>query len=1187
MKVDDEARRAIREALDTTLVVEAAAGTGKTTELVARMVALLKAGRASMGSLIAVTFTEKAAGEMKLRLRSALGEARAGAAHGTDEAARLDRALLALEEARIGTIHGLCADLLRERPIEAGLDPLFQVAPEPEAARLFDRAFGEFFERVRQQPPEGIRRLLRRRPRRKDDGGARELLRRAAWQWIDRRDFDAPWTRPSLDRETLLDQAFQRAQALARILAHAQPSPRTNRLLDHLREVERFVGEIEHKEKVAPRDLDGLEAGLRELSRHRGWTWKGSGEPFAPRHTRAEVLALREEVKRELDDTLERLDADLAACLQTELQPLLPLYAQYKRLAGRLDFFDLLAELRGLLAGSAEVRAELQRRFTHLFVDEFQDTDPLQAEILLLLAADNPEVSDFREANPVPGKLFVVGDPKQSIYRFRRADVRLYEEVKRLLVQRGARLVHLSTSFRSTPQLQSAINAAFAPRMNPRSLDGASASQASYVPLAPHRPDTFARPSLVALPVPRPYADFGAVTGQKIEESLPEAVGAFVDFLVNHSGWRVPEARGDGTEEVPLAPRHICLLFKRFQSFGRHLPSQYARALEARGIAHQLVGGRSFHAREELLALRNALAAIEWPDDELRVFAALKGPLFALGDDALLAFKSAVGKLHPLRRRQENDAGVTLSPLCRDVEDALAVLGELHRRRNRRPLVETLSRLLEATRGLTGMALWSTGEQALANTHQLLELARRFETNGATSFRAFVERLEESAESGTGEATATEEDSDGVRLMTVHKAKGLEFPVVILCDPTAPATSSAPSRYLDTARRLWAEPLAGCAPSELLAHREEALRHDEEEALRLLYVAATRARDLLVVPTCGDGPLDGWLSPLNPVLYPPSQARRSPAPAPACPPFGSDTVLDRPMSCNASPRDAVAPGLHRPEAGEHRVVWWDPSALELGSARGVGLRLQELLEAPKEAATLPSSEDANEGSRAPPKEGTRATARAATDESAGSDDEAWRATRSALIQKASLPAVQLCTVREAAALRAASPEVGMCAFPVEQTEVPRHSRSRGPRFGALVHAILAQIHLDTSAADLRALAAHFARLSAATPQEQDDACAAASAALAHPRLKRALSRPPEHLLREEPLWLQSPGDPRLVEGVIDLAYFEPDSGWTVVELKTDAELDPHLPQYRAQLGLYVDAVARATGQETTGVLFWL
>src|SRR6185312_6284381 len=272
-----------------------------------------------------------------------------------------------------------------------------------------------------------------------------------------------------------------------------------------------------------------------------------------------------------------------------------------------LDFLDLLVRTRDLLAGDPRVRGELAARFTHFFVDEFQDTDPLQVEILLLLCGE-----------PVaPGKLFVVGDPKQAIYRFRRADIALYEDVVQKLVAGGARLLNLTTSFRATASIQRAINAAFAPVMT-------GGGQARYVALERHRDDLADQPAIVALPVPDPYG-WRDVANWAIESSYPDAVGAFIEHLRQRSGWRIMERN----RAVAIDWRHVCLMFRRFQSFGKDLTRPYVRALEARDIPHVLVGGRSFHEREEIEATRNALRAIEWTDDELSVYATLRGPFFA------------------------------------------------------------------------------------------------------------------------------------------------------------------------------------------------------------------------------------------------------------------------------------------------------------------------------------------------------------------------------------------------------------------------------------------------------------------------------------------------------------------------------------------------------------------------------
>jgi ATP-dependent helicase/nuclease subunit A len=1133
---DAEIRERLREDLDTTFVVEAAAGTGKTTILVSRILSLLKTGRTQLSKIIAVTFTEKAAGEMKLRIRERVEKERASSSTSREERARLEAALEELEGARIGTIHSLCADLLRERPIDAGVDPIFAVASDDEAQAILDASFDSWFAHIVADPPEGIRRFLRR-PARRNGASARRLLRDAAWRLIEHRDFDASWRRdPQFRREERIDAFVETLRAFKALVEVAPLADYPRKMLG---EVCRWVDDLDHREAVAARDYDGLEALLAELSSK--WLWKT--DIYGKKHL--DLLAEREKVREALSGFVEASEADLAACLRQELQPVVGQYEATKTAAGRLDFTDLLLRARDLLRHRPGARQDLQRRYTHLFVDEFQDTDPLQSEILLLLAAEDPAENDTERLRTVPGKLFVVGDPKQSIYAFRRADVALYQRIKARLREQGAERVYLSKSFRARAEIQEAVNAAFAPVMGK-----GSATQAEYVPLQLGRDDAPPKqPAVIALPVPYIYGQRDQIANWRIEESLPSAVAAFIEWLVDRSGWTVTETDRPGVP-VSLQPRHVCVLFRRFQAFSEDVTRPYTTALEARRIPHVLVGGRSFHAREEVLALRNALSAIEWPDDELMVFATLRGAFFALQDDALMAFRGRFGSMHPLKPLDLTEA----PPSVREVADALALLGRLHRSRNRRPIADTLSQLLEETRAHAGLAFWTAGEQALANVLHLGELARRFEMNGATSFRAFVEHLHAEAEDGQAEeARVVEEGTEGVRLMTVHRAKGLEFPVVILADITANATASRPSRHVDTHKRLWAESLAGCLPLELIENETEALARDREESVRLAYVAATRARDLLVVPAVGDREQQGWLEVLNPVIYPKAGTARAPQEPPATPRKGRDTVLDRPEDRFLD--DSVAPGLQVPRAGSHHVVWWDPATLELARETDVDERREQVL-VPK------SPENARRGAEAYAR---------------------WETERTEMLGRGGAPSSLVTTVREAAKDSASPGQI----FTVHTTDGRRSTRPSGPRFGALVHGALARVPLEASGETIRGVVEAQARLLGASADEIAEAQVAVAAALRHPLWMRARTCAPEELRREIPVMLRRT-DGALIEGVVDLAYRTRENGaarWIVIEIKTDSvEVAGLAPEYHAQLGLYVEAIREATGEGADGVI---
>ena len=239
------------------------------------------------------------------------------------------------------------------------------------------------------------------------------------------------------------------------------------------------------------------------------------------------------------------------------------------------------------------------------------------------------------------------------------------------------------------------------------------------------------------------------------------------------------------------------------------------------------------------------------------------------------------------------------------------MLRDLHVRRNYRPVPETIARLLDASRAHVALVLRPSGEQALANVQYIAELARQYQASGGISFRGFVEQLrDEAASVRSAEAPILEEGSEGVRLMTVHRAKGLEFPIVILADTTAELSRKTASRWVDAQSARCAVSLAGWAPADLRDHEAEEVARDAAEGVRVAYVAATRARDLLVIPAVGDAPQGGWVSPLNAAIYPADDVRRDPAPegAPGCPPFSKDSVHEREGTI---PFMSVCPGLHR------------------------------------------------------------------------------------------------------------------------------------------------------------------------------------------------------------------------------------------------------------------------------------
>ena len=577
------------------------------------------------------------------------------------------------------------------------------------------------------------------------------------------------------------------------------------------------------------------------------------------------------------------------------------------------------------------------------------------------------------------------------------------------------------------------------------------------------------------------------------------------------------------------------------------------------------------------------------------MFATLRGSLFAIDDETLFAYHHRFGRLHPFRVSTQNASAEDAdTDRFVPIADALELLQRLHRQRNNVPVEETIGQLLEETRAHAGFVMRPAGEQVLANVLQIAEIAQRYEAGGGLSFRGFVEHLRDQAGARqAGEAPILEEGSDGVRIMTVHRAKGLEFPVVILADPTCKLHRKTADRFIDPKSRLCALRLAGWSPLDLLDHKQEEVDRDREEGIRLAYVAATRARDLLVVPAVGDGPPDGgWLSPLHPAIYPPLETRRTPRDAPGCPTFELDSVLERPEGDPAT-RDTVAPGLHSfeihdadardgaspergnvvafpgtlppasggaPRASSCSVVWWDPKRLTLDVEAHFGIRQEELLS--KNTPNHVVEEDLQRY-------------------------RVWRRRRDEAVTRGATPSLVVTTATERAAATTA-PSAGAAA--VEVLELERESaRPAGKRFGSLVHAVLATVPLGAAAdgpAAVDEVARLHGRILGATEDEVTAAATVALRTLAHPLLSRArdaLER--GDCRREVPVTMRT-DDGTVVEGVVDITFREA-HGWTVVDYKTDRELeesDGALDVYRQQVALYAAMIAKATGEPATPVL---
>lgn len=1062
--VDAEARRRIEHDLDTTFVVEAAAGTGKTTALVRRIAALVCERGVDVAHVVAASFTERAAGEIVLRLRAELERRRFGPSAG--ERQRAEKAIAHLEEARIGTLHGVASALLKERPIEAGIEPDFTVLGEPDARALRARALRSWLPEALAVSLPGVTRFLRRPSR---DGDPMDRLESVFDKIAEHRDLDAPWSHGAVfpvrlsgsarDRDGEIDALVDAIGTLAGYATRARTASEPMPLL--FAELARWHDGLVQRERHGRRDHDSLELDLAAFvgtAWMYGWQAKGRGKEYGKGLTIAEVVAQKDALHRRLSTFRDVSSADLAASLREELAAPLERYRRLKVEAGALDFLDIAIHLEALLRSSAEARASIREAARYVLCDEAQDCDPRELDLLRWLALDDPKDADPRTGRLAPGRLFVVGDPKQAIYGFRRASLGAYLTLRDELTIRGAERLELRSSFRSVPAICAVVDRALGPELTE------SPHQAGYVPLAPTAPEDESLASVVALPVGWPFSEKGYYHAKVVEEALPALVARFVAWIVGPSGWRVRDL--ETGERRRAVASDVALLFKGLRRYEHDVGAAFARELERLEIPHTYPGGISFHAQTEVAALRVALAAIEWPDDELAVFATLRGPFLALSDAALLTYSDRHGGLRPFKTPR-GDARAALEPDVAEVAVALELLRELHVARARRPIPATIDAFLEASRARVALALASGGEIALARIARVVEQARRAEAEGALSFRAFVLRLEAQAEAQGDETRRGRDAVEGVRLLSAHGAKGLEFPIVVLADPTAAATRRDPGRFLDVGLGLWAEPLDGISPAPLVLHAEEALAIDHAEARRLLYVAATRARDVLVVPTTGIQPTAGWTQPLEATLHQLGK-RAFAVEAPQLPPFGERTVL---TNDDDPERDTgVRPGAYAD--GAARVVWWDPALLggttpERRALRGVDL-------------VAPGSDD---------------------DGKAGARAHAERRAR--ITSSASVGARDILPLQVAARLPLAMAAVDVEAEEISAPLAVEHAAARGRRASALLARLLPRLgqadldaHFRLEAEDVRADEAERALVRAALTSIASLPCVAELSALA-------------------------------------------------------------------------------------------
>ena len=785
---------------------------------------MIREGATSIDHLSAVTFTIKAAANLSERFQVALEEARR-LEKDPDKRGRVEQAIAGLDQCFVGSIHAFCARLLRERPVEAGVDPEFEELDETENLIARDEAWESYTQRLFVEESPLLSRLsnlgvtldsLRStfelladntdvEPVRQSGAAAPDLepARRALMEFMVRAAGDLPASAPVGGWDSF-QRRLREALRLWRAVDPARPATLVDVLerLDFTAKVTQNRWPHGHRAKKLASDFDELRFDV-----------------LAPA-----LAAWREYLYPVLIDAI------------------LPAVAEFRarRLAsGRLNFQDLLLFARDLLRDHTAARRDFQNRFTPILVDEFQDTDPIQAEVILYLTGRDVAERDWRKLEPTPGSLFVVGDPKQSIYRFRRADIETYERVREQIVASGGEVVQLTSNFRSAESICGWINRVFAPLFpSPPTRE-----QASYAPLSSVRKTPVEEPEGVyRLDVP--YHSRKEIVARADAEAIARWIRAALD------GATLPLEKKRGKNVAAkraFAPGDFMILLRN-----RWHLRLYARALEARRIPYDISGGGAFSDSREIAALLPFLEALIDPDDPLPLVAALRGDLFGIDDQALFHFRRAGGRFSLL-----TDPPAESDPR---LHRAWSLLRESREWVRRLPPAAALAAIIERLGIVAAAAADELGETNAGNLLKALTLARELSSRGEP-FAAVVRHLRELSQTGETEEMSSEPGREGVvRLMNLHRAKGLEAPIVFLADPTSDLTSKANwtvDRTQDPARgyfrmtlprgRYEVIDIARPAGWDVMAERER--RFLEAENDRLVYVAATRAKDLLVVST--------------------------------------------------------------------------------------------------------------------------------------------------------------------------------------------------------------------------------------------------------------------------------------------------------------------------------------------------
>jgi ATP-dependent exoDNAse (exonuclease V) beta subunit len=806
---DAPARDLVRSRLDATVFVEAGAGTGKTAILVDRLVALVVGdGRhpgVPMRNVAAITFTEKAASELRDRVREEL--LRRGEVDAADQ----------LDEAAICTLHAFAQRILTEFPIEAGLPPRIVIRDEISSRVAFEERWRRFVDALLEDAEleQTIHVMLAAAVRLDSLRTVAEILD-DNWDLLDRVP-EAP-ALPALDLAGWLGRLDEVCAAAGE--CRLEPDTMSTRLADLALYRDRLRAAFDDIERVQLLRLDKPSFRVSNCGRKNNWP-----DIVELRDRISKLGADRDAIlQRILDAAIRRIVAALARGTTAAVGE--------RRAAGELEFHDLLVLARTLLRDpthGARARTRLREHYERILIDEFQDTDPIQLELATLLASADADAATraWNEIAIEPGRLFFVGDPKQSIYRFRRADIAMFLEAARRFADPAP--LYLTQNFRTAPGVLDWINAVFGELIRPH-----EGSQPAYRALDAARTDAVnARVALLGVDA---HDDQPAADDLRIREA--DDVAAAVERVIGER-WPVFDREQGVWRDARLGD--ICVLLPARTSLGF-----LERALDDAGVPYRAESSSLVYATREVRDLLAALRAIDDPGDALALVSALRSSLFGCGDDDLFVYHVEHNGTWDIRFPPPD----TLPP-DDPVGSAIRYLGALHDERVWSTASELLERIVRERRVLEVAAGSGRFRDVARRIRFVVDQARAYadaEGGGLRDYLAWA-ALQSAEGARVVEAVLPETDDDAVRILTIHGAKGLEFPIVICSGTTTAAVT--PRRGVQVlfpaAGGCEVRMSRGVQTAHFELHQPVDEQMDFHEKLRLLYVACTRARDHLVV----------------------------------------------------------------------------------------------------------------------------------------------------------------------------------------------------------------------------------------------------------------------------------------------------------------------------------------------------